>query len=317
MVPVAALFGVLHLWELDLVAFATAALTITFDVAYSSFLPSVVPRDALVEANSKLRMSESIAQVAGPGLGGALVSAFTAPIAILGDALSFLVSAATVARMSVPEARSEARSDTSLAREIGEGLKLVFGDRYLRPLILTTGTFNLFDSALVAIYILYMVKILHLTAGLVGLVLGLGGLGGLAGAGLLTWLSNRIGIGRVLIFGIACAAIAELAIGTAGGPVALVFGILVMAETGVEFGATIFGIASASLRQSMVPASMLGRAAATAQTINDGIGLIGALAGGVLAESLGICQVIIAAGVGTGLSLLWILLSPVREIESI
>jgi MFS family permease len=316
-IPVCALLGVLHLWVLYLVASVVAALTIAFDVAYSSYLPSVVAHDQLMEANSKLQMSDSVAQVAGPGLGGALVAALTAPIAILFDAISFVGSAASIAWMSVPEVRPEVPSNSSLVRDIRDGLGVVFGDRYLRPLVLSSGTFNLFDSALFAIYTLYMVDTLHLNPGLVGLVLGLGGLGGLAGASLLRRLSQRIGVGHVLLLGIACASVGELVIALASGPMFVAFGILVLAEIGVEFGATIFSISSATLRQARVDTAILGRVGATVRTINQGVGLIGALAGGVLAETLGIRQVIIAAGIGTGLAVLWVLNSPLREIDEL
>src|ERR671935_1242601 len=92
-IPLAAAIGHLTLTQLYVAGFVTGTLTVFFDVSYQSYLPSLVERPELVEGNAKLEVSRSAAQIGGPGIGGLLVRAFTAPYAVLADAVSYLGSA--------------------------------------------------------------------------------------------------------------------------------------------------------------------------------------------------------------------------------
>src|SRR6202795_2288111 len=103
-IPLAAVTGALRIELLYAVLLLTGALTVLFDVANMSLLPSLVTPDRIIEGNTKLQSTAAAAQVVGPGVGGLLVSIMTAPFALLVDALSFLVSAAFIARARVPEA---------------------------------------------------------------------------------------------------------------------------------------------------------------------------------------------------------------------
>src|SRR5437867_8121574 len=134
-IPVAALLGVLRIDVLYVVALLVGVLTVFFDVAYLAYVPSLVPRDSLTEGNSKLEVSRSFAGMAGPALAGALVQLVTAPVALVVDAASFLVSAASLSLIRTPEPKPAALAHgRSIWRDAGEGLRIVGGHPVLRTL---------------------------------------------------------------------------------------------------------------------------------------------------------------------------------------
>ncbi len=316
-IPLAAAFGRLTLGQLYVVEILAGALTITFDVAYQALLPTLVGRESLVQANSAMEASSSVAGVAGPGLAGVLVQVLSGPTAILVDALSFLVSAVSLglidAREPEPPPTAERRH---VRQEIGEGLRAVAGQPVVRALIVGSGIFNLFDSALIAVYVLYLIRTLNVPAGLVGLVFALGGLGGLFGAVMAARVAHRFGLAATLIGSAMLAGIAELGIGVATGPLALAMTIVVAGEGLVQVGATIYGINSLSLRQAIVPDHLQGRVAATAQIVSQGVIPIGALVGGICADRFGLRPTVVAAGIGTISAGIWLALSPVRTVRA-
>jgi len=309
-VPLAAWRGGLHLEQLYLVQFLVGVLTVVFDVAYQSWLPSLIPSEHLVEGNSKLEMSDSVAQIAGPGLGGLLVQALTAPVAILADALSFLVSALLLGSICSDEAAPQRAKRGSMRREIAEGVRLVLGNPLLRALAASSATFNLFDSVLFSVYILYMVRALGLSAGAIGLIFGLGGVGGLLGALLVGPITRRVGLGRTMTAAVILAALAEILIAAASGPALVAASILTGAEAIVEFGAVLFAINAVTLRQMRTPEQLRGRVNATSRFATWGVGPVGALLGGALGQAIGLRQTVLLAGLGTLLAFPWLALLP-------
>lgn len=315
-IPLAALLHLLHLGQLYAVTFLAGSCAILFKVAYASLLPAIIPAGSLVTANSRLEASEAIAGTAGPGLGGALVQAVTAPAAILADAISFVVSAVILSRMPHEEPIHEhADPADGVTRAIVEGWRFVVGNDLLRSLTFSSATFNLFDGLLFAVYVLYIVRGLGLLPAAVGVVFGLGSVGAFLGTLLASPLVNRIGLGRVLVAAIITAGLAELAIGLATGPQFLRLAILVAAEGSVQLSAIIYSVNSVSLRQAITSAALLGRVNATAEVIAGSTGPIGALVGGILGQTVGLRETVLIAGSGTLLSFLWVTLSPVRSLR--
>jgi predicted MFS family arabinose efflux permease len=281
-----------------------------FDVAYQSLLPSVVRNDQLLEANSKLQVSESVAQVAGPGVGGGLVQLLGAPVAIAADAVSFVLSALSLVLVEAREPAPSGQAGRSLGREIQLGLATVLRTPSLRALVGAGVTFNLFDNVLLAVYVLYMTATLHFQSTLVGLIFGLGGAGGLIGAAITERVTTRFGHRRVMLGGIGISAVGELTIAGARDPVLVAVIILLIAESMVEFGGTLYGIDAASFRQATVPASLQGRVSATMRVISWGLGSLGALVGGVLGGTIGVRPTVLIAGIGTLFSVLWLFPGP-------
>ena len=314
-IPVAAWLGVLSLGQLYVVAFGAAALTIVFSLAYTSYVPSLVPKSRLVDANSRLELSSSLAQILGPALGGGLVQALTAPVAIGADALSFLGSAASLLAIRASEPSVDRAGRESLWHEARSGLDLVARSPVLRSLAAASATFNLFDNVLFGVYVLYMVRTLHLSTPAIGLVFGLGGAGGVLGALLVSPLTRLVGMGRGIMLGLILATAGEMLIAGASGPQVVAVVILVAAEGSVELGATLYSINSLSLRQAQTPPDLQGRVGAAMRLAEWVFGPAGALAGGVLGGAIGLRPTVLVAGVGTLLSLGWLVASPVSRIR--
>lgn len=315
-VPLAAALGMLSLAQLYVVAFLAGTLGVFFGVAYQSFLPSVVERERLVAANGALEAANSIVGITGPGLAGVLVQLLTAPIAILADALSYVVSALALALIRTPEAPPDRAQRRPLAVEIGEGLRVVREQPILRALAVGSGLFNLFDAILLAVYVLYLTRTLGVGPALIGAIFALGSAGGLAGAVLAGRITRRIGVGPAMLMGILLAGLAEVAIALAGGPPTLAALVVAAGEAAVEAGAVLYNINSTSLRQALVPDRLQGRVAATLRLVSVGVTPLGALAGGILATHDGLRPTVLVAGVGTLLSVAWLVASPVRGLRA-
>src|SRR5690348_7771631 len=157
-IPLAQGLGVLTIGQLYAVALLTGVSTVFFDVAYQSYLPQLVDRSALVEGNAKLQASESVSQIAGPGVGGLLIQALTAPYAVLVDAASFLWSAAWVGAIRQRPPRPLRKPDRSLRREVAQGLRFVLGNRLLRSIAMCTGTSNLFSNVSFPVYYILLAR---------------------------------------------------------------------------------------------------------------------------------------------------------------
>jgi MFS family permease len=198
-IPLAYALDALTLGQLYVVGFGTGVCTVFFDVAYQSYLPSLVDRASLVEGNSKLEVSRSGAQLAGPGLAGVLVGAFTAPYAILADAVSFVVSALLVVRIRCEEAVPERTAKPSMRRELVEGLRYLLGHRFWRPIAITVAISNFFNTLAFSIFLVYLVRDLELSAQVIGIVLAVSNVGWLAGAVAARRVSDRLGVGPTLV----------------------------------------------------------------------------------------------------------------------
>jgi len=191
-IPVAAVLDWLSIWQLYAVGFVVGALTVAFDVAYQSYLPALIGRRQLVEGNSKLELSRS-AEIDGPGLGGLLVSALTAPYAVAVDAVSFLVSALFLKRIRTVERAPERVERRSVRTELVEGLGYMFGDPRWRAFAGYVSSINFFSAIVLAVLIVYAVRSLELSAAEIGVVFAISNLGSLVAALSAVRISRRIG----------------------------------------------------------------------------------------------------------------------------
>jgi MFS family permease len=314
-VPVAAILGLLRLEHLYLVCFLVGVLGLFFDVAHRSFLPSLVVRAHLVEANSKLELSNSVAEIVGPGVAGGLVQVVTAPVAIAVDAISYLVSALSLGLIQVSEPLPRpAEQQQSIRQEIGQGLQLVLGDRLLRSIAGCLGTLYLFNGVLEAVFILYVTEELGIGAGLLGLIFAGGSVGFLVGALLPGWVLRRFGWGPGIMVGLLLVGLSDLLIPLVGGSagVAVAVAVLVTAQFFFGLGLVVFNAGQVSLRQAMTPDELQGRMNATMSFLAGAVVPLGGLLGGALGETLGLRPTLLLAALGEILSVLWLLLSPMR-----
>lgn len=313
-IPIAYLAGALSMPLLYAVGFLAGVFTVFFDVAYQAYLPSLVDRAQLVEGNSKLEASRSTAQIAGPGLAGVVVQIISAPLAIVFDALSFLISGLFIGLIR----RSEPLPETTRAPmlgEIREGISVVFGNPMLRAIAGCTGTSNFFAAAAGALYILFITRELGLKPVAIGAVFSLGSLGALAGVLLAGSLARRLGIGRVIVA-------APLILGLGFVPVVLAtpklaVPLLTLGALVVSFGSPIYNISQVSLRQAITPHRLQGRMNATMRFLVWGTMPLGALAGGALGQVLGLRPTIAIAAAGATLAFVWVWRSPVRALTQI
>ncbi|MHB8576304.1 MAG: MFS transporter [Dehalococcoidia bacterium] len=317
-VPIAALLGALRIEQLYAVAFLAGTGAVFFRVAYSSFIPTLVGRGHLVEANGRLTSSFSLAQVGGPSLAGALVQLLTAPVAIAADAASFVVSAVTNAFiLRVQEPAPEPRVvGVSMWCDIHSGLRHVAGDPALRAMAGCTSTLNFFNLAIQAAFILFATRELGFSPGLLGLVLAGGAVGAVLGAVLAGRIGRRFGMGRAVTWG-ATVTVAGLALlPFAAGPRLVAAAVILASEFIAGFAVTIFDVNQVSLRQLLTPDALLARTGATSLFITWGVRPLGALAGGAIGQAYGLRTAIIFGACGQLLSLLWVWLSPLPSMRA-
>ena len=313
-IPLAALLGALRMPHLYAVALLVGVLTLFFDVAYQAFLPALVGRQQLVEGNSKLEATRSLANLAGPSVAGVVIQALSAPIAIILDALSFVISGGLISRI---RGREQAPGGTraSVTAEVREGLRVVFGNRLLRSIAGCTGTSNFFGSALFALYILFMTRSLGLTPAKIGAIFSLGNVAGLLGALSAGRLAARFGVGRIIVGAAALDGLGLIPIVLATRATAFPF--LVLAGLLTSFANPVYNINQVSLRQAITPYRLQGRMNATMRFLVWGTMPLGGLAGGILGEALGLRPAIAVSVAGGLLAFLWVALSPVRALRAI
>ena len=315
-IPFVAWMGWLSIYYLYAVAVCVGVLTVFFDVAYQSYLPSLVERDQLVEGNAKLEVSRSVAQVTGPGIAGVLVQAITAPGAILFDALSFVASGIAVFLINKPEPPKEVSAvKKNIWREIGEGLGVIFGSRYLRSIAGCTGTSNLFSNIIGAVFTLFVVKELGLKPAELGIVFGAGSIGALLGALFAGPIAKRFGVGATIIGSCAIGGIGFLFTPFVGGNTLTVMALLIVGQFILSFGGPVYNITQVSLRQAITPFRVQGRMNASMRFLVWGTMPIGSLIGGALGEIIGLRATTLVGAIGGALAFLWVLLSPVRTLR--
>jgi predicted MFS family arabinose efflux permease len=317
-IPVAAWLDVLRIELLYAVGILAGTLTVGFDIARQTYATAVVGRDQLVDANSKLMVSASGAEVAGPGLAGGLVQLLGAPATVLLDAVSFALSALLIGRIRTPEPAPPPRpTRPSIRRDIAEGLRRVRRDPILRTLAGATGTGNIFENALSAVLVLYMSGDLGLRPGAIGLVLAAGSVGYFLGAFLPAWTARRFGLGRAITGSMVVVWFSELLYPLAAGPTAVAVPLLVAALFLGGLAGPSYDINQFSLRQAITPDHMLGRISASMRLIIRGAVPIGALLGGLIGERFGLRAVMVFGAFGGLSSLLWLWRSPVPSLQTV
>jgi MFS family permease len=317
-IPVCAWLGVLNMAILYVAGFFVGLLTVLGWPAYQVFMTERVGRENLVEANAKIGVADSAAQLVGPGIAGALIQWLTAPIAILVDAFSFFLSAWLL--RGIPPAETDRPKEVarSMREEIREGLSVIWHDRTLRALVWALALWQVFRHAFIAIVVLFAARELGFSAGHVGVLFMVAGLGSLAAAGVTALLNKRFGMGRVMLGGIGGTGIAWLVMGVAGGSywtASIVFGLGLFL---LDLAAMIFFINYLSLRQALTPDRLLGRVTATMICLTVSTAPLGGIAGGWVAEHFGLRAAMLMVGAGAlVLAPLVTWLSPITRLREL
>ena len=313
-VPVAAAFHVLSLGQLFAVAFAAGCLTLVFNVAWGSYLNVLVPREQLVDGNSKLMGSYATAQIAGPSLAGVLVQAITAPFAILVDAGSFLVSAFALRSIRAPEPERRLERGRSLRHDLVAGLRYVRDDPLQRAIAGSAATLNFFGAAIYAVLVLYAVRKLHLSSGLIGLFFAGGAAGALLGTQLAPRLTRRFGAGRTILFATIGfpPALAIVPLASPGQAAWLAVTILAVAEAVGGIAVMLFDVNIAALRQALTPEHLYGRTTGAMSFLTQSAKPLGSLFGGAVATVVGLHPTLWICAAGGLLVIPWTVFSPLR-----
>jgi Na+/melibiose symporter-like transporter len=315
-VPLAALLDVLRIEQLYAVAAVASVLTVFFDVANQSHLPLLVKREDLVEGNSKLSASASVAEFGAFSAGGWLVQWLTAPYAIVIDAATFLWSAFFVMRIETPEPlAAPAHERRHVFREIEEGLRFVLENQTLRILAISTAIFNCAIRIFGTVFLLYVTRDLGFRPGVLGVIFAMGGISSFLGAMAAGRVTARLGIGPALIASFAMVAVGNGLIPLAADASLVAVALLVAQQFVTDPAWTVMDIGQVSLRQAITPDRWLGRTNASMRVVEFGGMLVGALLGGWLGGAIGLRATLAVAALSSAAAGLPLLLSSVRGLR--
>jgi MFS family permease len=317
-IPVAYALGVLSMPQLYVVGFLAGTLAVVFDLSWNTLFVAVTERERYVEAMALLNGSRSIASVAGPTIGGLLVQVLGAPLAMFGDALSYLGSVLFLRRIGSPEPPIEHEAGSTRERLLA-GLSFVAGDPIMRPTLLSIATVNLFTFASSALFILYATTTLGVSPGALGLALGTGSIGAVIGAIVATRIGRRFGLGPAYALGLLVFPVSLLLIPLAGPdmPMPLILALLFGSEFGAGFGVMILDINVGAIIYARTPDRIRARAGGAFRFINYGVRPVGALLGGLLGGALGVREAIWITTVAAIGGVLFLLRSPVLRLREL
>jgi MFS family permease len=316
-VPIAALLGGLGMVQLYVVAFLNGALGTFFDVAYHAYLPSLIRKDQLIEGNAKLTASASVAETTGFGLAGWLVQIFTAPIAILIDAVSFLVSAISIASIKhIEPSLEQPELEDNIWLEARTGFVTIWQQPTVRTLIGSSVLLALFSRIFGSMIILFVTRELGFLPGVQGLIFAVGGVTSLLGALSATPLTRRFGLGATLVFSMVVIGLGMLAPTFAVGTSIVSIVLLVFSQCLTDPAWTLHNINEVSLRQSLIPNEVLGRVNGSLRFLEFGASLLGMFLGGVLGEVFGARVTLMIGALGGFVAAIWLLFSPIWRLKN-
>jgi MFS family permease len=306
----------LRMWHLLVLQFAIGVFTVFFDVAYQSYLPALVAREHLIDGNSKLQLTASIAQVGGPNLAGVLIAAITAPYAIVADAASFVVSSVFMTSMrhrEEPPKYDDSNPRPKMWPQVKEGLDWVVKHPWLRAIAACTGSSNFFSSTLFAVVLLYFVRVLHLSAYEVAAVFAVGSVGSIVASLATNRLNKWLGVGPTIVWTIVVSSVIGLAYPLA--PKSFPLPLLMLANFGFGFGAVAYNITQVSLRQAITPERLQGRMNAAMRWIVWGTIPLGTLFGGGLATWFSLRTAIWVGAVGQLVAFLPVTMGSLKRVR--
>jgi len=317
-IPLLHLFGHLEMWHLYLVALVVGVATVFFDVSYQSIVPSLVRTDQIAEANGKLESTNQIAGLAGPAVGGGLVSLVTAPLAIVVTACTYVISMVALLLTRDHEQLRAPEDHAPLHREIGEGLQWVFGNALLRRIVATTAISNLCSTLVFTLMPIFYLRILGFTPAVMGLLFSLGAVGGLLGAMATPRIVARIGEARTIPISALAFSIAMVPLPLAAVlPQPAAFAMLVVQAFAMSFGVLVYNITQVTFRQRITPSRLLGRMNASIRFCVWGVMPLSALAAGWLGTALGTVPALWIGSLGGLVSALPVALGPFWRLREL
>lgn len=317
LIPVLWFAQLLEIWHLLVVGAVVGVATVFFDVAYQSYVPILLPGSQVGSANSKLETTGQIARIGGPGIAGALLTIVSAPVLIIADAVSYATSAVFIWRIRDDERPSDPAARESLAKEIGEGLRFVFGHPLIRRIVGTTAGANFFSTLTMTLEAIFILRMLDLGPASLGIILSFGAAGGLLGAVATPWVTKRIGEGTALSVSAVAFAVAVFAFPMAALLPGFALPILIAGAFLESFFVLLYNITQVTMRQRLCPPRLLGRMNASIRFVVWGVMPIASILSGVLGTTIGVVPTLWIGFAGTVLTSLFVLLSPLTTMRTL
>jgi MFS family permease len=316
-VPAAAWLHMLAMPQLILVAAIAGGFSVLFDIADHAYLPSLIGKEHLIEGNTKLNVTDSVAEIGGPALAGVLVQLLTAPIAIAANAVTYVVSALFLSQIAAQETVAAPEAEgASWRHDLSTGAAAIFHNRLVQPLFWMEATTPLFGSFFM-LYVPFAIRDLHLTPTMLGITIGVGGIGAMVGAAIAAPVSRWLGLGPAIVATSFGGSAFTMLVPLASGTPAMATAMLMAAQFGGDALLVVAIILGASLRQTVLPNEVLGRVAAVFKTAGGLCGVTGALASGAIAGVVGVRETLLIAAIGYFLAPVIALLSPLKALKSL
>ena len=316
-VPIAAWLHMLAMPQLILVAAIAGGFSVLFDIADHAYLPSLIGKEHLIEGNTKLNVTDSVAEIGGPALAGVLVQLLTAPIAIAANAVTYVVSALFLSQIAAQETVAASTAlGVSWRRDLSTGTAAIFRNRLVQPLFWMEATTPLFGSFFM-LYVPFAIRDLHLTPTMLGITIGVGGIGAMVGAAIAAPVSRWLGLGPAIVATSFGGSAFTMLVPLASGTPAMATAMLMAAQFGGDALLVVAIILGSSLRQTVLPNEVLGRVAAVFKAAGGRCGVTGALAGGAIAGVVGVRETLLIAAIGYFLAPVIALLSPLKALKSL
>jgi MFS family permease len=300
-IPVCYALHVMALPQLYLVTFGAGMLSIVFNVSDATLFVSIVAPERYVDGQSLIYGSRALSFVGGPSIGGVLVQALSAPVAVAANALSFLGSAFFLGRIRPDEPPTDDGRGSVTA-----GARFIAGSALVRASLIAVATINFFNLMFAALYLLYAVRVLHIKAGAVGVLIGAAAVGALLGSAVTKRIAARIGVGWAYTAGCLLFTAPLVLWPLAHGRHWLVLGTLFAAEFVSGFGVMVLDISIGAIFAAVIPDTLRSRVTGAFQAVNYGTRPLGALLGGLLGSAIGLRPALWVAALGgvTGFALL-------------
>ncbi len=316
-IPVLWLSGILAMWQLLIVAAIVGIATVFFDIAYQSYIPVLVPRDRIADANGKLESTAQLAGVGGPAAGGAILAVVSAPLVLAATAFTYLLSFAALASIRDDERPRSTQDRRPLRTEIAEGMSFVWNNRLLRSIAACTSVTNLFSTLAMTMIPLLVLRDLAISPAMFGIALSVGAAGGLLGAMLAAPLARLLGEGTVIPLSAVLGGLALVPIALMPNLPDLAFPLLIGGMFVTSVSVLVYNIAQVSFRQRICPVPLLGRMNASIRFVVWGVLPIAAVLSGALSAAWGISTTLWIGVVGTLLASVFVVFSPLLTMRTL
>lgn len=317
-IPAAVLLGHLTFIHVLIVSFTAATLSLVYQLATVALLPSLVPKDQLVEANGKLAISNSIISIVGPGVAGALIQLVSAPKAIIVDAVSYVLSAVTLRGIRASEDGHPSAAHRAWWHEIGAGVRELLQTPLLLALTVATGISILGGNVEGTVQLLFLVNSLHFSPAMIGFIAAVNGGAAVLGALLAGRAARQIGIGRVILLSSFLYELSFVFAPLAGLPHTATPLLIILAGTVLAGSSyTIYEVNQVSLRQALTPMELLGRTTGARRFLIFCTAPLGVALGGFLGDAIGLRPTLVIGAIISILSCLFIFFSPIRHVREL